>query len=277
MKQSIIALLKSLMAIIAYLLGAQLILSLMLFLFRDSPGHAQMILTGVGMAVGGGGAIFVLRKILDHKSICSLGYDWMDRGKGKCYGKDILWGGLLGIALIAAGTAFLILIGSVNVTGTSFLPKQITGMLLMYAGVAIGEETCFRGYILSNLMDSMNKYVALALSAVLFSVPHLFNPNPSIMSFLGIFMAGLLLGAAYIYTRNLWFPIGIHFTWNFTQAMAGFNVSGTETPTYLILDYQKYDIINGGEFGFEASLVCIIILAVATAGIIYHFTKKKTA
>lgn len=298
MKRIIISLLKSILAILAYVIGGGIVVALLNLASKLFSPFSGMVIMGLATMIGGVGAMWLLRKLLDRKSIMSLGYQWRSKHgvkchgsdipcnvphpasaqlpSVKCYGMDILWGFLLGMGLIAVGTVFLLAIGSIEVVGTSFSPIHFIGTFIMFIGVAIGEETCFRGYILSNLMDSMNKYVALFVSAILFSVPHLINPHPSVMSFLGVLFAGLLLGAAFIYTRNLWFPIGIHLSWNFFQAMVGFNVSGTENPSYLILKYPEYNIINGGEFGFESSLVCLVLLALATAVVLYRCRRRCT-
>ena len=128
------------------------------------------------------------------------------------------------------------------------------GLMLL---VAITEEICVRGFVLGRLLNSgMNKYLALFLSAFLFSILHLFNPNFSMLPFINILLAGLLLGFMYIYTRNLWFPISLHLFWNWLQGpVLGFEVSGADfDKTLLTLNLPTKSILNGGDFGFEDSI-----------------------
>src|SRR5690606_38179680 len=101
---------------------------------------------------------------------------------------------------------------------------------------AIFEEILLRGIIFRILEEKLGSYIALFISALIFGALHLANPNSSITAAVGLaIQAGLLLGAAYIYTRNLWFPIAIHFAWNFTQsAVFGANVSGGSISKTLI-------------------------------------------
>ena len=79
------------------------------------------------------------------------------------------------------------------------------------------EELVFRGYLLSNFMESMNKYYALLYNSILFALMHSVNPNFNFIDFINLFLAGLLLGLPYVYTKNLWYPMSLHFAWNFFQ------------------------------------------------------------
>jgi uncharacterized protein len=96
--------------------------------------------------------------------------------------------------------------------------------ILLFTIVAFVEDALFRGYILRNLMYSYNKYIALFVSSILFSIMHGANPNIDILSFFSLFLAGISLGISYIYTKNLWFPIAFHLSWNLFQTLFGFNV-----------------------------------------------------
>ena len=131
-----------------------------------------------------------------------------------------------------------------------------------------------RGYILNNLMTSMNKYAALVLSSIIFMAAHLMNANLSILGVINLFLAGLVLGIYYIHKRNLWFSIGMHLTWNFFQGpVFGFEVSGYETHSIIGQNIQGSEIITGGEFGFEGSILATILI---TGIIIYlHFKYRN--
>jgi membrane protease YdiL (CAAX protease family) len=133
-----------------------------------------------------------------------------------------------------------------------------------------------RGYILNNLLESVNKYIALIITASLFGILHLANPNVSLVGFINIILAGVLLGIYYIHKKNLWFPIGIHFTWNLFQGpVFGFEVSGTNSIPYITQSIQGNELLTGGEFGFEASLLATFLMIAAI--LIVHFQfKEKT-
>lgn len=132
---------------------------------------------------------------------------------------------------------------------------------------AIIEETLFRGIIFRIPEEKLGSYISLMISALIFGALHISNPNSSLISGIGLaIQAGLLLGAAYIYSRNLWFPIAIHFAWNFTQsAIFGANVSGNAiSKTLAISKIEGADWFTGGQFGPEGSIQATVFCLIAT-------------
>lgn len=97
---------------------------------------------------------------------------------------------------------------------------------------------------------------------------HIANPNYSFFSAFELFLSGIFLGISYIHMKNLIFPIALHFSWNFFQGtIFGFNVSGQNGYSLIKQKRSENNIWNGGEFGFEGSvismalqIICIIIL-----------------
>lgn len=141
--------------------------------------------------------------------------------------------------------------------------------------VAFTEEIFVRGYILNNLMGSINKFLALIISSVIFAIMHLANPNINLTSFTNLILAGILLGLPCIYRRNLWPSIAFHFSWNFFQgSIFGFNVSGLNG--YSVITQMRRDdtIWNGGSFGFEGSVLAIIIQIICALALYFYFSKK---
>lgn len=200
--------------------------------------------------------------VWEHLPFSSLGLSSL-RGRMP----DVLMGALVALIIYAIGFGVLYISGEVHVTKVSFDIESLLLSFLLMLLVAFTEELCVRGFILGHLLDAgLNRYVALSLSALLFSLMHLFNPNFSFLPFLNIILAGLLLGSTYIYTRNLWFPIALHLFWNWLQGpILGFEVSGGEFGNSLLtLAFPSNTLFNGGEFGFEGSIVCTVLLIVAT-------------
>jgi len=123
----------------------------------------------------------------------------------------------------------------------------------------------------------MNRFVALLLSSIIFSLLHLLNPGISVFSLINIVLAGILLGASYLYTRNLAFPLSLHLFWNWIQGpILGFKVSGNDTSTSLLsLQLEENNPLNGGDFGFEGSILSSILIVIFTIIIIFLHEKKK--
>ena len=195
----------------------------------------------------------------------------------KGWGRSLLRGALFVVFLYVVGFGLSLLLGAVEVVGFLFSPISLLVSLLLYFFVAVTEEVIGRGFILGRMLDGgINKFVALFISAVLFSLMHLFNPNFAFVPFLNIMLAGCFLGASYIYTRNLCFPIALHWFWNWIQgSVLGYKVSGNEfsNENLLILHFPEENLINGGTFGFEGSILCSLLLVLGTVIILRHYYK----
>lgn len=183
----------------------------------------------------------------------------------------------VGLAILIIGVSFvsLLTLDEIQIQTITFNHKEFMYSIIIFIIIAFVEELVFRGYFLANLMLSFNKYIALIISSILFTLFHGLNPNISWISLLSLFFSGLVLGASYIYTKNLWFPIGMHFSWNFFQSILGYNVSGQDFYSIIEYNFQISNILNGGEFGFEASIFSIALEILVLCGIIYYYERKS--
>lgn len=187
---------------------------------------------------------------------------------------DFPIGVLAGAVLISVGAFFLgrlklVELSPGSVTGLEFLQYSIFFLI-----AAALEEVVFRGYILDNLLEDMHPILALIVSSILFMALHLLNPSLEFLPVLNLFLAGVMLGASYIYTRNLWFPLGLHWSWNMFQGpVFGFEVSGVETKSFFSQSILKDNIWTGGDFGFEGSILATILIMSAATVIFLVFQK----
>jgi membrane protease YdiL (CAAX protease family) len=204
--------------------------------------------------------LWIFRRFVDRRTFNSLGFAWQN------YKKHFLEGIGLGFFLVAAGFIFLYILGMLTISNIQIEPLTLIGYLLMFIVVALNEEILMRGYFLNNMMTSMNKYIALLISSIIFAIIHMANANINLIAFFNIFLAGVVLGIYYAYTKNLWLPIGLHLAWNFFEGpVFGFEVSGLKTSSIIIHEIQGNTLLTGGEFGFEASLpatvlICLLIV-----------------
>jgi membrane protease YdiL (CAAX protease family) len=211
----------------------------------------------------------LFRNLFDRKTLKSLGFEW------KGFGKERTAGFLTGILLLSVMATVLWLMKLLQ-----WFPADvdINGFLLtilMMLLVSFAEELVFRGYVLNNLMQSVPKEAALFTSAILFAIFHSLNPNFNLIAFINIFIAGMLLGVNYIYTRNLWFAIFFHFTWNFFQGpILGFEVSGLSLPSLLDQNLRGSILLTGGEFGLEASWLTTFATSLMAIALFFLFQRK---
>ena len=137
----------------------------------------------------------------------------------------------------------------------------LSKMLILFAFAGALEELMLRGYLFQAFIEGSNKWIAVFILSIVFSVMHMFNPNWSAMGALIIFLAGLELGVAYIKTRSLWLPIGMHMAWNWSQGpLWGMNVSGTTMENSFLVSFpQGSEFWSGGEFGAEGSIFAAVV------------------
>ena len=190
--------------------------------------------------------------------------------------KNLTVGIILGVILQSLTVSVIYLKGGYSVVSINPVLFVVPPLTMAFTS-AVFEETIVRGIIFRITEEKLGSYLALIISALLFGALHLANPNSSIIAAIGLAVqAGLLLGAAYIYSRNLWFPIAIHFAWNFTQsAIFGANVSGnTISKTLITSQIQGAEWVTGGQFGPEGSVQATLFCSVATIILLVLSYKK---
>jgi membrane protease YdiL (CAAX protease family) len=175
-------------------------------------------------------------------------------------------GGLaLGLVLFTTLLLLLRMYGVYRPSGWGSV-APLAGGLLLATLAAILEEIVFRGFLFRLCAKLLGTWGALALTSALFGAAHSFNPGATMGSSVAIALeAGVLLGAAYALTQRLWLPIGLHLGWNFAEgSIFGMSVSGGKTKGSLIAGtLPGRDLLTGGVFGPEASIVAVAICLAA--------------
>ncbi len=203
----------------------------------------------------------------DQRSFRSLGL-WFYRGWWGEAGHGVL----IGAGLIAAVAAPLV-VGKQYVygsapTGSGLTPPAETAVAAVILLLAAAfEEILYRGYAFQRLVDSVGRLGGVFVLSALFGAAHLQNPgHPTALSTANTALAGVLLAAAYLKTRGLWMPIGLHWAWNFLMGpVLGMPVSGARFAGVPLRGEAVGPVwLSGGSYGPEGS----ILLTVACAGAI---------
>jgi len=210
-------------------------------------------------------AVWLFWKLFDKKPIKEIGLINIKKGY-----KDLFKG--LAFGTISMILVFIILLTSGNISlqiplsNPNFNISLLTGLVL-FIFVGINEEMFSRGYCMTVLKQTGNKWVVIIVSSIIFSIMHSLNPSMSIISYLNLFLIAVLFAYMFLKSNNLWLPIGYHITWNYFQGnIFGFNVSGQSTESLYKLNTPVKNIITGGAFGPEGGLVVTFIIIV---GFIY--------
>ena len=215
--------------------------------------------------------IYLMRKLVDRKSFNSIGFSLASQ-----FRKDLFIGLISGVGMVAVIFTILKLTGLIEIVGTGFPTYELFLVVGIMFVIAVMEELIYRIYLLVNLTLSMNKYVALAITSILFTLIHADNNGVTLLGLVNIFLIAVLLGGYYIYRKNVWFPIALHFSWNFALgAIFGSAISGNSVPSIFKIKILGSEFMTGGEFGFEGSILTTILFIIAIILIQLKFGEKS--
>ncbi len=219
------------------------------------------------LAAGLGAGYFCVR-FLENLPWRSLGLTLHQR-----WGRDLIVGTVIGVAAVVFAVAIATAAGGLQFTFIGNDMLLAAGQSLLTAGVllfvaALAEEAAFRGYPLQTLTRAGLMWLGVILTSVPFGFAHLWNPNvvPGI-TFANTVIAGFWLAAAYLKTRSLWFPLGVHWGWNWALgSVFGLPISGVRFFSNPILRGQDVGPawLTGGNYGIEGGVAGTAALVVFT-------------
>lgn len=196
---------------------------------------------------------------------------------------NLLTGLVAGAITFAIGVGGGVLLGGLSFSFNAAAPDSIAMTLIVsffvFAVAAAFEEALFRGYILQTFVRSGLAWPAIIITSVAFGAVHLGNPNANWISSLNTALAGIWFGVAYLKTRDLWFPTGLHLAWNWTQgSIFGVEVSGlTDLVKQPLM--RETDLgptwLTGGDYGIEGGIATTVALILST--VLIHFLPLRTS
>jgi membrane protease YdiL (CAAX protease family) len=168
-------------------------------------------------------------------------------------------GSAFGVGFVLFSTLLIALFGGYSFSGSGSFFGPLFGAAAVSLGAAVTEELLFRGLLLQALEKWLGSGAALAITSAFFGLAHLFNPSGTVWSSLAIAVeAGLLLGAAFLWRRNIWFAAGLHWAWNTVVALLGIPVSGHAADGWFVVSSSGPELLTGGGFGLEASIMPVL-------------------
>ena len=219
----------------------------------------------IGLLAAALGAGYLCARFLEGLPWRSLGLTF-HRG----WLRDLVLGFVIGFAslVVAIGIASKGLSFSLGGAGWSAIVRSMiaSGVLLFVA--ALAEEAMFRGYVLQTFSRAKLAWLGVLLTSVPFGLAHLSNPNVVRgVTFANTALAGIWLAAAYLRTRSLWLPLGVHWSWNWALGwFFGLPISGMKLITDPLLEAQDAGPkwLTGGDYGIEGGVACGIALLLFT-------------
>ena len=234
----------------------------LIFQISNSVGNILFILSCI-----------IIWKLFEKKKIDKMGITSIKSGY-----KELIVGLVLGAVTISIAAIVIIAIGVVKLINPISEPQISMSLLyglISFIFVGFGEEILSRGYIMSVLKQTRNKWIVLIMPSLIFAALHLGNSGIDLLSFVNLFLVGILFAYMFMKSKNIWMPIGYHITWNYFQGYIwGFKVSGTNSNGLYEVENITNNIINGGAFGPEGGIIVTIVICL-TFGFVYWFYKDK--
>lgn len=247
-----------------FLLGLQLLAHL---LRLRLVARADMLTPGMLavqelLAIVSSVAAAVVMSGLEGRRLGDYGTPWREAFRGKFW-----MGTLWGIAGITALMLSLRALGGYSFGTISLGGRSAVTYAFAWAGafllVAVWEETFFRGYLQFTLASGMRFWPAAILTSAAFGAVHLSNPGEGAEGAFSVFVTGMFLCLTLRRTGNLWFAIGWHAAWDFSETFL-YSVpnSGIVTPGHLLASsFHGPRWLTGGSVGPEGSVLDFVVLA----------------
>jgi membrane protease YdiL (CAAX protease family) len=260
---------RCLLSVVMIVLAFLLVSAALGFLFRAVRGSVHAVAAyswfSVLMLPALLGIFKLLTGIFDRRSLGSVGVAFHPRWRAEL-GRGLVVGAVM-ILLIAGMEAALGLAHfgwSAESPGHILEGGAVLGFLLLVA--AANEELVFRGYPFQRLMDAIGPVGAIAVFSALFGLGHLANPEHTWISTLNTMLVGIPLAVAYLRTRALWMPIGLHLAWNFLEGYAlGLPVSGLNLSASVFTSMVSGPRwVTGGAYGPEGGVLATGVILAAT-------------
>ena len=186
---------------------------------------------------------------------------------------DFVVGSIIGIISLALAAIIAIVGGGLKfslntVQSPGRIAISLIGSAFLFTFAALAEEATFRGYPLQTFTRARLVLLGVLLTSVPFALGHLWNPNvvPGV-TFANTALAGIWLAVAYLRTRSLWFPLGVHWAWNWALgSFFGLPVSGLHLvgATFLKANDVGPAWLTGGTYGVEGGVAGTVAIVVST-------------
>ncbi len=259
----------SLVIIVFVHLAAGVLLGIIFAAFSIQPVHVLLWANSLVLLILL--AIFkILTGLFEEKPLGSIGLAFYRRWKTEM-GMGLLLGSVMILTVTAVEWVLRFAHFGWNLISVEQMIASGAYYALLFAVAATNEEIIFRGYAFQRLVEAAGPVAAVAILSISFGLVHLSNPSHTWLSTLNTILIGIPFAVAYLRTRSLWLPIGMHFSWNFVQGYGlGLPVSGILFSNSLLkADVHGLTGLTGGNYGPEGSWITTGIILVATIYLLF--------
>ncbi len=221
------------------------------------------------------GIIIMYWKLFQKKSVSELGFT---KKAVTCF-----MGAIIGAVLVLVSVVIIVITGAITYEGV-FKSIDYVYILLMLGGFIFQgalEEVLCRGVVLQLLKEKTSVYVAIGISTLLFIIPHISKmteESGGVLAFaiINLILISFIFSIITLYFKSIWPACGLHSIWNYVlYNILGLNLSGNDKKTAAVFNMKSNgnNILNGGIYGIEASVITAIVLA--TTLVIMNYSMRK--
>ena len=228
-------------------------------------------------------AFLFLTKLFDQPEGSPWAYIGLPRRR---WVRESIAGALLGLGMVTAAVIVIAIFFDLHVKvdlslRTVIFAAVVFGIILI---AAMAEELMFRGYPFQRLVEGMGAIGAILVLSAMFGAVHMRNPHVSdnrwvqIFAFSNTLLIGIVLAIAYLRTRALWLPWGLHFGWNAALGLLyGLPVSGINQFSVIVKSKASGpEWLLGGGYGLEGGMLGTLVILLGL-GYVVLFVKQVQA
>lgn len=183
---------------------------------------------------------------------------------------------LICITLMTVFGGMELVIKSPN-TGVKVLPSVL---IILFGWIIQGgtEEILTRGWMLPLLGRRYNVPFAIVVTSIFFMILHSGNNGMTLMPILNLVLFGIFAALFVVNEESIWGICGMHSAWNWMQGnILGISVSGTDPVGGSLLKFapKGNELLSGGIFGVEGSIVCTLVFLLASIYLIKIIKEEK--
>jgi len=190
---------------------------------------------------------------------------------------------LIGIGMMAVCVLVPLIAGqaqmawaSPDASGWGFIAIMLLGFLVQGST----EEILTRGYLTQAVARRLGLVAAVIAQAAFFALMHGMNPGMGPLPVINLVLFAVFGSFMSLSEGGLWGICAMHGAWNWAQGnLFGVAVSGQQVSDSFFTftaNSGSADLLTGGAFGIEGSLVCTVVYAVGIA-IFWNAWKKRRA
>lgn len=223
-----------------------------------TPWFLLVLETGFGLGLWP--ATLVMGKI-EKRGLAAYGLPWR-LAFGRAFWEGALWG-FVAIGLVVGGLATT---HGISLTWSGLSAKEVfvQGLSWCVAFVLVGitEEFLLRGYGLATLAEGIGFWPAAVIFSLAFGAFHVGDVGETYLGIATAIATGLVFSLSLRRTGNLWFAIGMHSTWSWSETFVyGVRDSGFQSTSHLLSGTARGPAwLSGGSAGPEGSLLALVVM-----------------